>query len=84
MNGKPACAAPQYLGVTWWMGDDKGTRTGRPSPSVVAEMRQARAVCATCPVRDRCLEDNIMEAHGVWGGTLPAERAAIRNERGLT
>ena len=43
----------------------------------------AKAVCAACPVRVRCLEWAMQfnETEGVWGGTTPAERAAIRRER---
>lgn len=38
----------------------------------------AKAICATCEVREPCLQwamDN--EEHGVWGGTTATERAAL-------
>jgi WhiB family transcriptional regulator, redox-sensing transcriptional regulator len=40
----------------------------------------AKAVCAACPARVRCLEWalEVNEAEGVWGGTTPAERAEMR------
>jgi WhiB family transcriptional regulator, redox-sensing transcriptional regulator len=43
-------------------------------------VRRAKALCAACPARAQCLEWAIKanEAEGVWGGTTPAERAAIR------
>jgi len=43
----------------------------------------AKAVCAACPARVRCLEWALEsgEAEGVWGGTTPGERAAIRRAR---
>lgn len=39
----------------------------------------AKAVCATCPVADACLDAAIVgEEHGVWGGTTGSERRQIR------
>jgi WhiB family transcriptional regulator, redox-sensing transcriptional regulator len=42
----------------------------------------AIAVCAACPVRDACLELSLRHwtigQHGVWGGLVAAERAALR------
>lgn len=50
----------------------------------VAAIADAKARCAGCPVRPRCLEWAILrEEFGVWGGTTARERAAIRRERGL-
>jgi len=51
---------------------------GRPSASV----RRAKAVCAACPARARCLEWALKanEIEGVWGGMTPAERARIRRQ----
>ena len=45
--------------------------------------KAAKAVCGGCPVRVRCLEWALEagEAEGVWGGTTPAERAVIRQQR---
>ncbi|SKK36907.1 MULTISPECIES: WhiB family transcriptional regulator [Mycobacteroides] len=46
-----------------------------------AEQR-AKATCSRCPVMDKCrtwaLENG--EEFGIWGGTTPAERAALRPE----
>jgi len=51
-----------------------------------AQGEQARAICAECPHRVRCLElalDN-GELHGFWGGTSPNERRVIaRNRRNM-
>lgn len=40
----------------------------------------AKRVCATCPVRAHCLREalDLGDDHGVWGGTDPADRRAIR------
>lgn len=43
-----------------------------------AEQNYAKALCFTCPVQLECLEMNIREPFGVFGGTLPSERAKIR------
>lgn len=45
---------------------------------------RAKALCANCEVRERCLEWAVMrEEFGVWGGTTARERAAIRRQRGV-
>ena len=45
--------------------------------------REAKAICATCPHRIRCLEyalDN-NEDHGIWGGLSVRERRSIAHDR---
>lgn len=46
--------------------------------------REAKAVCARCPVRRECREyaegDPEAMLHGVWGGTTAKERARERRE----
>ena len=41
--------------------------------------RQAKTVCASCPVRRDCLNFalRIREPHGIWGGLNEIERRAI-------
>jgi len=41
--------------------------------------REAKAICATCPVKEPCLKYaiRIREPHGVWGGRNEAERKQI-------
>jgi hypothetical protein len=36
--------------------------------------RKAKALCARCPVRRKCLEYGFEEEFGVWGGVMPSER----------
>ena len=45
--------------------------------------RQAKAICAVCPVRMECLEYavRIREPHGVWGGLNEAERRMLVRQR---
>ena len=50
-----------------------------------AEAASALALCAVCPVRAECLEFSMRQwgevgRHGVWGGLLEAERAAVREQ----
>lgn len=55
-----------------------------PHPSDEAGAAVAKAVCATCPVLDRCREEGLMnrEPYGVWGGLDERERRnAIRRSR---
>ena len=41
--------------------------------------RQAKAICATCSVREPCLDYalRIREPHGIWGGRNEAERREL-------
>jgi WhiB family transcriptional regulator, redox-sensing transcriptional regulator len=43
----------------------------------------AKRICGACGVRESCLEYAIEanEEYGVWGGTSPRERTAIRMSR---
>ncbi|MEU7000820.1 WhiB family transcriptional regulator [Nonomuraea sp. NPDC046570] len=44
-----------------------------------AQANLAKAVCRRCPVRGACLDYALRtrQAHGVWGGTDPAERGEL-------
>lgn len=47
---------------------------------------EAKAMCASCPVRIDCLEYAlslpISDDHGIWGGLSERERDRIRSQRG--
>ena len=55
-----------------------------PEPGEQAKAAEAKAICAGCQVRDHCLDLAVKAArgldadHGVFGGTLPAERSRHR------
>jgi hypothetical protein len=52
-------------------------------PTRGQDTRPAKAICATCSVRDECLEwalDNV-DQHGVWGGKSERERRGMRIAR---
>jgi WhiB family redox-sensing transcriptional regulator len=55
-----------------------------PEPGEQRKAAEAKAICASCQVRDHCLDLAVNAAggvdadHGVFGGTLPAERSRLR------
>lgn len=59
--------------------DDEDGRKRRPR----ANYEPARAICAACPERARCLDYAVLHRidFGMWGGTTPRERREIRSER---
>ncbi len=52
-----------------------------PSDGVGVEL--ARRICATCPVKEPCLEYALVNRidHGVWGGCSERERRRILKRR---
>ena len=52
-------------------------------PETDEEAAQALAVCATCPVREACLEFALVtrQDDGVWGGMTETERKRLRRRR---
>jgi WhiB family transcriptional regulator, redox-sensing transcriptional regulator len=48
-----------------------------------AEARQAKAICARCPVRRPCLAYALAtrQAYGIWGGYDDEERQALRRQQ---
>lgn len=44
------------------------------------QIREAKAICAACPVRQTCLSFAIEtnQEYGVWGGTTEDERRVLR------
>jgi WhiB family redox-sensing transcriptional regulator len=67
----------------------KGMDTDRffPDPGEGRKAAEAKAICSGCQVQDRCTELAVRGAdsqdtdHGVFGGTLPAERGQLRPNR---
>lgn len=64
------------IGVEVFFAEKQGDQSGR----------QARQACAGCPVKTQCLEwaltfEPWQDMYGVFGGTGPRERRAIRLER---
>ncbi len=69
---KAACRGPQaavfFPPTTFERKDEKLEREGR-----------AKAICATCSVRQPCLAYalEINESHGIWGGLNETERKGL-------
>jgi WhiB family transcriptional regulator, redox-sensing transcriptional regulator len=55
-------------------------------PSDGAGVEVARKICASCPVREACLEHALVNRidHGVWGGCSERERRRILKRRRAT
>ena len=52
-------------------------------PARGESVKEAKAVCARCPVRAECLEYALLHRieHGVWGGASERERRRILRRR---
>ena len=52
-------------------------------PEAETELAAANAICATCPVRDACLDFALItrQDDGVWGGLDENERRRVRRRR---
>ena len=61
----------------------RGLDTGTFYPATPEQEAEALAICATCPVREQCLEQALRdrEQYGVWGGTTPEQRRRIARRR---
>jgi WhiB family transcriptional regulator, redox-sensing transcriptional regulator len=48
--------------------------------AAIGQVREAQAICARCPVTAECLDwaQRMGPDYGVWGGTIPDERRALR------
>ncbi len=75
--------------VTAWMAD--GPCRHHPTdvffPSDGAGVERARAICARCPIAERCLDYALEHRieHGVWGGASErARRRMLRDRNGRT
>jgi len=54
---------------------------GESGPNL-PQIERAKAVCAVCPVRTRCLDEALGTGEdGIWGGTTAEERRRIRQRR---
>lgn len=55
---------------------------GNDGPAL-AQIRQAKTVCTSCPVTAQCLQWALEHGQdrGIWGGLTPDERRALKRER---
>jgi WhiB family redox-sensing transcriptional regulator len=61
----------------------RGVDTSVFFPASDAQAGPAKEICATCPVREECLEFALetRPADGVWGGLTPIERHRLIRRR---
>jgi WhiB family redox-sensing transcriptional regulator len=75
---------PAWMQQAWCVGvDDVYFFPARGRPDLE---KKAKALCAGCPVRERCLEHALEqgEVFGVWGGTSEQERRRLAKETGAS
>lgn len=55
------------------------------APAARAQVREAKAYCRDCPVRDACLQWALDSGqdYGVWGGATELERRAMKQGPGV-
>ena len=76
MSVEPACRPIVRAGLDLW---HKPSGSGESAPRAeAARIRDAKAVCATCPLTAACLAAATDDDHGLWGGMTRDERAAAR------
>jgi WhiB family redox-sensing transcriptional regulator len=53
--------------------------------AALRQVNAAKAVCRACAVRSACLSFGLQTGQdGIWGGTTPEERRALRHHKALT
>ena len=75
----PATPAPAPAGWREWAAC-RGTDLGVFFPGRGEPAEPARRICASCPVRQPCLEFALSRGitHGIWGGLTERDRRALR------
>jgi Transcription factor WhiB len=76
-----APAAPAPLSAGWRdRAGCRGTDPGVFFPGRGESAEPARRICASCPVRQQCLDYAISHGivHGIWGGLAERDRRALR------
>lgn len=66
-----------------WMADGLCAQTDPDLffPELGGSAREAKAICAACPVRARCLAYALEhQERGIWGGTSDRQRQKLRTE----
>jgi WhiB family redox-sensing transcriptional regulator len=53
--------------------------------AALRQVNAAKTVCRACAVRAACLSFGLQTSQdGIWGGTTPEERRALRHHKALT
>ena len=74
IDESPVTIPCRYSDPDAWFPDPKDTN--------IMGFRNAKSLCADCPVKMPCLEYAITnnESHGIWGGLTYKERVAFRRK----
>lgn len=93
VNNKMSLPGLVFVGTLGWRDDASCKKLNKSVffdynaigvPTKVQRQYKATALrtCATCPVREKCLEFAVKnnEKYGIWAGTLPNERAQLHLE----
>lgn len=70
----------------WFPTVQNGGRMSGVLRKMAPEIKRAIALCNSCPVQEKCLEQGMEPrnlGHGIWGGKLAGERIAMADERGI-
>lgn len=62
---------------TWFPETENGRQSNAKLRLLAKDIKYARDKCATCPVKESCLEEGMQINNlpfGIWGGKLAAER----------
>ena len=80
-----ACSTSGLSPDAWYPATSPAETTAARETTAKRETAAALAVCGACRVRQECLELSLrnwtLGQHGVWGGTVPAERERLRAGR---
>lgn len=71
------------VGPASWWGRARCRERGLERWFADGNPRQAKAFCASCPVRVECLMCGMAEEHGVWGGLTVKERRTLARLQSL-
>lgn len=72
---------PEELGTELQPGPEWGRVVAEARNRNIERERRAQLICSDCLVREACLQENLHEPQGVWGGTTPEERHRLRAGR---
>lgn len=67
---QPLCASPD-VNPDWWFDEPKHSA------------KNAKRICERCPLKEQCLEDNLLAEFGIYGGLGQAARKRLAHERGI-
>jgi WhiB family redox-sensing transcriptional regulator len=85
MRAHPEPVADEDVSMAWQDRAECAPRAGQVDffPGRGESTRDAKAVCAVCPVARDCLEFalRLKVAYGVWGGLSERERRNLRRDR---